>query len=150
MKADTVEANHRLGFEDDERDSELASILKERSIASTNNPKNFDEKNGVKVHERVPLVVGENSVIALPCHKARKWPPFMTKRPHHIYILSGPEWVAQPTPQYWQKRNDAAQKEGDGATPEGVHDIIGLLYRPDRIDKPTDWAVPIRPRHLVG
>ena len=40
------------------------------------------------------------------------------------------------------------KKEGDGATPEGAHDIIGLLYRPDRIDKPTDWAIPIRPRDI--
>nr|WP_217430376.1 L,D-transpeptidase family protein [Sulfitobacter algicola] len=38
--------------------------------------------------------------------------------------------------------------EGDGATPVGVHRIVGLLYRPDRMSKPTDWAVPIRPRDL--
>ena len=37
------------------------------------------------------------------------------------------------------------KREGDGATPEGVHDIIGLLYRPDRIERPTDWALPLRP-----
>ena len=40
---DTVEANHRLGFEDDERDFQIgASILKELKISSirlmTNNP----------------------------------------------------------------------------------------------------------------
>lgn len=40
------------------------------------------------------------------------------------------------------------KREGDGATPKGVHDIVGLLYRPDRIAKPTDWAVPIGPRDL--
>ncbi|MCO4842390.1 MAG: L,D-transpeptidase family protein [Yoonia sp.] len=33
--------------------------------------------------------------------------------------------------------------EGDGATPRGVHDIVGMLYRPDRLAKPADWAVPI-------
>ena len=38
--------------------------------------------------------------------------------------------------------------EGDGATPEGVHDIIGLLYRPDRLERPTKWALPIRPRDI--
>ena len=38
----------------------------------------------------------------------------------------------------------AHKKEGDGATPVGVHRIVGLLYRPDRMAKPTDWAVPIR------
>jgi L,D-peptidoglycan transpeptidase YkuD (ErfK/YbiS/YcfS/YnhG family) len=40
------------------------------------------------------------------------------------------------------------KREGDGATPVGVHRIVGLLYRPDRMAKPVDWAVPIRPRDL--
>ncbi|MDU8943788.1 L,D-transpeptidase family protein [Ovoidimarina sediminis] len=40
------------------------------------------------------------------------------------------------------------KREGDGATPVGVHRIIGLLYRPDRIAPPADWAVPIRPGGL--
>ena len=40
------------------------------------------------------------------------------------------------------------KQEGDGATPRGVHDLIGLLYRPDRIARPTDWAVPIGPGDL--
>ena len=40
------------------------------------------------------------------------------------------------------------KKEGDGATPVGEHNIVGLLYRPDRIVKPTDWAVPILPGDL--
>ncbi len=39
-----------------------------------------------------------------------------------------------------------AKREGDGATPAGVHRLVGLLYRPDRIGRPADWAVPIRPR----
>ncbi|MEJ6397565.1 L,D-transpeptidase family protein [Yoonia sp. 208BN28-4] len=34
--------------------------------------------------------------------------------------------------------------EGDGATPRGTHRIVGMLYRPDRMAKPADWAVPIR------
>ena len=38
--------------------------------------------------------------------------------------------------------------EGDGATPVGTHGIVGLLYRPDRMAPPTDWAVPIRPGDL--
>ncbi|QFU09924.1 L,D-transpeptidase catalytic domain [Rhodobacteraceae bacterium THAF1] len=38
--------------------------------------------------------------------------------------------------------------EGDGATPTGVHRIVGMLYRPDRIARPTDWAVPIHPRDI--
>ena len=77
---DTVEANHRLGFEDDERDFRIgASILKEMGIHDirlmTNNPAKIlmMEKNGVKVHERVPLVLGENPVNAhYLATKARK------------------------------------------------------------------------------
>ena len=42
----------------------------------------------------------------------------------------------------------AHKSEGDGATPRGVHAITGLLYRPDRISRPTDWACPIRPGDL--
>ncbi|MCK0150268.1 L,D-transpeptidase family protein [Marivita sp. S6314] len=40
------------------------------------------------------------------------------------------------------------KREGDGATPVGVHHIVGLLYRPDRMAQPVDWAVPIRPGDL--
>jgi L,D-peptidoglycan transpeptidase YkuD (ErfK/YbiS/YcfS/YnhG family) len=40
------------------------------------------------------------------------------------------------------------KREGDGATPVGVHRIIGMLFRPDRIARPTDWALPIRPGDL--
>ena len=38
--------------------------------------------------------------------------------------------------------------EGDGATPRGVHRIVGMLYRPDRMARPTGWAQPIRPGDL--
>ncbi len=40
------------------------------------------------------------------------------------------------------------KREGDGATPRGVHRLVGMLYRPDRIGRPADWALPIRPRDL--
>jgi L,D-peptidoglycan transpeptidase YkuD (ErfK/YbiS/YcfS/YnhG family) len=40
------------------------------------------------------------------------------------------------------------KREGDGATPAGVHGIVGCLYRPDRMAAPCDWAVPIRPSDL--
>lgn len=40
------------------------------------------------------------------------------------------------------------KREGDGASPRGVHEFVGLLYRPDRMAKPVDWAVPIGPRDL--
>lgn len=38
--------------------------------------------------------------------------------------------------------------EGDGATPRGSHRIVGMLYRPDRMVRPTAWAVPIGPGDL--
>ena len=40
------------------------------------------------------------------------------------------------------------KREGDGATPRGVHGIVGMLYRPDRMAQPADWALPIRPGDL--
>jgi L,D-peptidoglycan transpeptidase YkuD (ErfK/YbiS/YcfS/YnhG family) len=40
------------------------------------------------------------------------------------------------------------KREGDGVTPRGVHRIVGMLYRPDRMARPADWAVPIRPGDL--
>ena len=40
------------------------------------------------------------------------------------------------------------KREGDGATPVGVHGIIGMLYRPDRMPPPTPWATPIGPRDV--
>lgn len=64
---DTVEANHRLGFEDDERDFRIgADILKRLGFSSvrllTNNPAKVAmmEQCGVTVTERVPLKVGLN------------------------------------------------------------------------------------------
>ena len=64
---DTVEANHRLGFEDDERNFKVgASILQELEIPSirlmTNNPRKIKllEENGINVSERVTLIVEEN------------------------------------------------------------------------------------------
>ncbi len=68
---DTVEANHRLGFEDDERDFRIgSSILQKMGFASvrllTNNPAKVRmmEANGIDVTERVPLQVGLNPLNA--------------------------------------------------------------------------------------
>jgi GTP cyclohydrolase II len=62
---DTVEANHRLGFEDDERDFRIgAEILRKLGFSSvrllTNNPKKLAMMEGCGLHvtERVPLHVG--------------------------------------------------------------------------------------------
>ncbi len=41
-----------------------------------------------------------------------------------------------------------SKREGDGATPTGAHRIVGMLYRPDRIPRPTYWARPIGPLDL--
>lgn len=42
------------------------------------------------------------------------------------------------------------KREGDGATPDGVHRIVGMLYRPDRLtaSQLPDWALPIGPSDL--
>ena len=65
---DTVEANHRLGFEDDERDFRIGSeILRSMGFSSvrllTNNPAKIEmmEQTGISVAERVPLRVGETA-----------------------------------------------------------------------------------------
>lgn len=64
---DTVEANHRLGFEDDERDFRLgATLLRNLGFSAvrlmTNNPAKVAmmRKMGVDVTETVPLAVGKN------------------------------------------------------------------------------------------
>jgi GTP cyclohydrolase II len=64
---DTVEANHRLGFEDDERDFRIgADLLRRMGFASvrlmTNNPRKVEMMNaeGITVTERVPLIIDPN------------------------------------------------------------------------------------------
>ena len=59
---DTVEANHQLGFHEDERNYEIVSAmanhLKIKSIdLMTNNPKKIDaiEKSGLKINKRIPI-----------------------------------------------------------------------------------------------
>ncbi|AXC51071.1 GTP cyclohydrolase II [Paracoccus suum] len=64
---DTVEANHRLGFEDDERDFRLgAAMLRQLGIGQvrlmTNNPAKVEmlQRHGIAVTERVPLITPRN------------------------------------------------------------------------------------------
>lgn len=40
------------------------------------------------------------------------------------------------------------KREGDGATPAGVHHLVGAFFRPDRITTPIEDATPIGPRDL--
>lgn len=63
---DTVDANHRLGFEDDERNFHIgAQILQNMGFRAvrllTNNPHKVAmlERQGIEVRERVPLQVGK-------------------------------------------------------------------------------------------
>ncbi|WP_322867207.1 GTP cyclohydrolase II [Aquicoccus sp. G2-2] len=65
---DTVEANHRLGFEDDERDFRIgAQILRDMGFSAvrllTNNPRKIEmmKAHGIDVVERVPLKVGKTA-----------------------------------------------------------------------------------------
>lgn len=64
---DTVDANHRLGFEDDERDFRIgADLLQTLGFTQirllTNNPAKVDRltAQGLQVRERVPLITGHN------------------------------------------------------------------------------------------
>ncbi|MDO5657575.1 MAG: GTP cyclohydrolase II [Paracoccus sp. (in: a-proteobacteria)] len=64
---DTVEANHRLGFEDDERDFRIgAALLRRLGFAQvrlmTNNPRKVEmlQSHGIEVTERVPLAIPPN------------------------------------------------------------------------------------------
>ena len=64
---DTVEANHRLGFEDDERDFRIgAALLKRLGFGAvrlmTNNPRKVRmlQSHGIEVTERTPLITPRN------------------------------------------------------------------------------------------
>ena len=64
---DTIEANHQLGFEDDERNYDIAEfILKDFDVFKlrliTNNPKKISifEKLDIEVVERLPIVAKAN------------------------------------------------------------------------------------------
>ncbi|WP_367670493.1 GTP cyclohydrolase II [Sodalis-like secondary symbiont of Drepanosiphum platanoidis] len=67
LGADTVEANHKLGFSADERDfticSDILKILNIKKIKLiTNNLKKIKalNKKGIKIVERIPIIVGRN------------------------------------------------------------------------------------------
>lgn len=61
----TIEANHQLGFEADERTYEVVSyILKHFNIQKikllTNNPNKIDSLNDIEVVQRVPIIMDSN------------------------------------------------------------------------------------------
>lgn len=62
---DTVEANHQLGFEADERTYEVVEqILKYYKVSSirllTNNPQKLKGFKGVTIKERLPIIISPN------------------------------------------------------------------------------------------
>lgn len=61
----TIEANHQLGFEADQRSYEIADfILEHYNIKKirllSNNPKKLSDLKSVQIHERVPIIIEEN------------------------------------------------------------------------------------------
>ena len=70
----------------------------------------------------------------------------MRTNPGHIYISpTGARFGQRHYPcSVGRNGTTSRKKEGDGATPQGVHEIVGLLYRCDRISKPTGWAIPLK------
>jgi len=62
---DTIQANHQLGFEADERTYEIVEyILKKFNINKinliTNNPKKVESLANIEIVNRIPVVVGQN------------------------------------------------------------------------------------------
>ena len=62
---DTVEANHQLGFNDDERTYEMVEYILEyfnikKIKLLTNNPTKIESIKGVEIVERLPIKVGKN------------------------------------------------------------------------------------------
>ena len=75
---DTVEANRRLGFRDDQREySAAVKILKRLKVKSvaliTNNPEKIEalERGGIPVDRRIPLIVSANRHNARYLHTKR-------------------------------------------------------------------------------
>lgn len=62
---DTVEANHQLGFADDERTYEIAEFMLEHLGVKkikllTNNPKKIESFKSITIVQRVPLIIKPN------------------------------------------------------------------------------------------
>ena len=62
---DTVEANHQLGFADDERSYEIVEfILAHFGIKKirllTNNPKKLESLEGIEITQRLPIMIESN------------------------------------------------------------------------------------------
>ncbi len=72
-------------------------------------------------------------------------------RPGHDMVLSptGLTFLGRRFPCSVGRGGVTADKhEGDGSTPQGVHHVVGVMYRPDRMTSPAPWAKPILPGDL--
>jgi hypothetical protein len=128
---DTVEANHRLGFEDDERDFRLgAELLRRMGFAQvrllTNNPRKVAmlEKGGIVVTDRVPLAVGQKRrKRRLSGHQGREIGASV------VTLARARDMVLTPMGLRFAGRTfpcsigrggiHSDKREGDGATPRG-------------------------------
>ena len=134
---DTVEANHRLGFEDDERDFRIgANILKalgfRRVRLMTNNPAKVAmmQSCGLEVVERVPLKVGRTRFNAGYLRTKA------AKSGHLLVSLDlvvgrwGARFGGRRFPCAVGRGGIGAKRaEGDGVTPVGRHRIEAVLWR---------------------
>ncbi len=70
-------------------------------------------------------------------------------KPHDLVVTRwGARFLGRTLPCAIGKGGFVLDKcEGDGGTPIGVHKVVGLMYRPDRIARSAlpDWARPIGP-----
>jgi hypothetical protein len=108
------------------------------------------EAEGIAVVERVPLVTGTNRHNA---HYLRSRNPnrgICCDAARHGPDAHGPAVRGRVFPctigGAAASRTD--KREGTARRLRAVHRIIGCLYRPDRMARPCDWAVPIRPGDL--
>ena len=162
---DTVEANHRLGFEDDERDFRIgANILKalgfSRVRLMTNNPAQGRDDAGLRARGgRAGAAEGRAHAVQrrLSRHQGGE-----ERAPALSRDLVVGRWGARFRGRRFpcavgRGGIGAKRAEGDGVTPVGRHRIEAVLGRPDRGRNPLDsgWrGLPLRAdrpaRRLVG
>ena len=140
---DTVEANHRLGFEDDERDFRLgAALLRKLGFSSvrllTNNPRKLAMMAGQRHHRgRTCAAAGrpDRPERGLSGHQGREIGASAVSAIDIVVHPLGRALHGPPLSLLHRARRHhrRAKREGDGATPAGVHQFVGMLYRPDRL-----------------
>ena len=140
---DTVEANHRLGFEDDERDFRLgrehsqgARLLE--GAADDQQPQEGGDDGGLRSGGGgAGAAPGRTDAVQHPVSRHQGG----EERPPSVNLVVG-RWGAR-----FRGRDlpcalgrggiGTKRREGDGLTPVGRHRIEAVLYRPGRIEKPS-------------